>query len=245
MSKERSLDTAMVLAAGFGTRMRPLTDSTPKPLVPLCGKPLIDWTFDRLRAGQVRRFVVNSHYLPDQIENHFQTKTDVTLSHEAEILETGGGVKKALPLLGASPFFVANADIVWLDGIQPAVNRMRDAFDPDRMDVLLLLHPVATAGGDYAGPGDFHLDPSGIATRRAEQELAPFLFAGLSVLTPDLFDGTPDGPFSLNQIFNKASEAGRLFGIVHDGEWYHVGTPSALAETETVIEHGFTAANTR
>lgn len=239
------LDTAMVLAAGFGTRMRPLTETMPKPLVPLCGKPLIDWTFDRLRAGHVRRFVVNSHYLPQQIQDHFDSATDVALSHEVDILETGGGVKQALPLLGADPFFVANADIVWLDGVRPAVDRMRDGFDPARMDVLLLLHPVATAGGDYSGPGDFHLDPLGRATRRAEQELAPYLFAGLSVLTPSLFEETPDGPFSLNRIFNKAAAADRLFGLVHDGEWYHVGTPAALAETQAVIEHGFTAANTR
>lgn len=239
------IDTAMVLAAGFGKRMRPLTEKTPKPLVRLCGKPLIDWTFERLRSAGLTRFVVNSHYLGDQIAAHFRTAADVTLSPESEILDTGGGVTKALPLLGAKPFFVANADTVWLDGPRPAANRMCDAFDAARMDALLLLHPVATAGGDYGGVGDFHLDPTGVARRRMEHEVAPYLFAGLSVLTPGLFKDAPEGPFSLVRLFDKAAEAGRLHGLVHDGEWYHVGTPEALKQTQTVIELGHTATNTR
>lgn len=239
------IDTAMVLAAGFGKRMRPLTETTPKPLVRLCGKPLIDWTFERLRSAGLTRFVVNSHYLGDQIAAHFKTSEDVILSPEAEILDTGGGVANALPLLGDKPFMVANADTVWLDGPRPAAERMRAAFDPDRMDALLLLHPIATAGGDYAGPGDFHLDPTGLARRRVEHEVAPYLFAGLSVLTPTLFADAPDGAFSLVALFDKAAAAGRLHALVHDGEWYHVGTPEALAETQTVIELGHTASNTR
>ena len=239
------IDTAMVLAAGFGKRMRPLTETMPKPLVPLCGKPLIDWTFERLRAVKLTRFVVNSHYLGDQIAAHFHDALDVTLSPEADILDTGGGVANALPLLGKKPFFVANADTVWLDGPKPAAARMRDAFDPEAMDALLLLHPVATAGGDYRGVGDFFLDPTGHARRRAEQQVAPYLFAGLSILTPDLFDGAPEGAFSLVRLFEKAAASNRLFGLVHDGEWYHVGTPEALEETQTVIELGHTASNTR
>lgn len=241
----REYGTAMVLAAGFGKRMRPLTDNKPKPLVPLCGTPLIDWTMARLRAGGVSRFVVNSHYLGDQIAAHFRADKDVTLSPEPEILETGGGVRKALPLLGDAPFFVANADIVWLDGTIPATRRMADTFDPARMDVLLLLHPVAQAGGDYSGVGDFHMDPEGRVTRRGENRVAPFLFAGLSILTPALFEDTPEGAFSLNRIFDAAAARDRLYGLVHDGEWYHVGTPDALRETEEIISLGNTTTNTR
>lgn len=237
--------TAMVLAAGFGKRMRPLTETLPKPLIPLCGTPLIDWTMARLRAAGVGRFVVNSHYLADRIAAHFDGAGDVTLSHESEILETGGGVRNALRLLGDQPFFVANADTVWLDGPIPAAARMAASYDPGRMDALLLLHPVATAGGDYAGPGDYALDSLGRAERRRENVVAPFLFAGLSILTPSLFEGMPDGAFSLNRVFDAAEAAGRLFALVHDGEWYHVGTPSALEETEAVIDRGHTAANTR
>jgi MurNAc alpha-1-phosphate uridylyltransferase len=239
------IDTAMVLAAGFGKRMRPLTETVPKPLIPLCGTPLIDWTMARLRAAGVGHFVVNSHYLADRIEAHFAGAPDVTLSYEPEILDTGGGVRNALPLLGEGPFFAANADTVWLDGPVPAARRMAAAFDPARMDALLLLHPVATAGGDYAGPGDYALDPLGRAERRREHSVAPHLFAGLSVLTPALFDGAPAGAFSLNRVFDAAERAGRLHALVHDGEWYHVGTPAALEETESVIERGHTQANTR
>lgn len=239
------IETAMVLAAGFGSRMRPLTETTPKPLIPLCGAPLIDWTMARLRAGGVTRFVVNAHYLGDQIEAHFKDAPDVTLSPEVEILDTGGGVAKALPLLGADPFLVANADTVWLDGTGSAVARLAAAFDPDVMDALLLLHPTVAAGGDYDGIGDFTVDDEGRATRRAEGRIAPFLFAGVSVLTPGLFKDAPSGAFSLNRLFNEAQGRGRLFGLVHDGEWYHVGTPGALEETQRIIERGHTIANTR
>lgn len=239
------LTTAMVLAAGFGKRMRPLTDRIPKPLVPLLGKPLIDWTLARLRDGAVTNFVVNSHYKGDQIAAHFTDAKNITLSPETEILETGGGVKKALPLLGTGPFFVANADIVWLDGTQPAIARMRDVFDPNRMDALLLVHPTVATGGDYDGVGDYHLDNTGVLSRRSGSDEAPFVFTGVSILKPDLFSDTPEGAFSLNVIFDRAQEAGRLYGLVHDGEWYHVGTPAALSLTEQAIEQGYTASNTR
>ena len=168
-----TLTKAMVLAAGFGKRMRPLTDTMPKPLVPLRGAPLIDWTMARLRAGGVTDFVVNSHYLGDQIAAHFDGDEDVKLSPEADILETGGGVKQALPLLGTDPFFVSNADTVWLDGTTSAVSRMRDAFDPAEMDILLLLHPTVAVGGDYDGPGDYHMDSKGQLRRRKTQHVAP------------------------------------------------------------------------
>lgn len=240
-----SLSTAMVLAAGFGKRMLPLTDSVPKPLVCLRGAALIDWTMARLRAGGVQSFVVNSHYLGDQIAAHFEGVDHVTLSPEVEILETGGGVKKALPLLGESPFFVTNSDTIWLDGAMPAVTRMRQAYDSDKMDILLLVHPTALTRGDYDGIGDFHMAASGQLTRRATRHPAPFVFAGLSILRPNLFDDAPAGAFSLNVLFDKAQASGRLFGLVHDGEWYHVGTPEALAETDRLIEQENISVNTR
>ncbi|MDF1749374.1 MAG: nucleotidyltransferase family protein [Alphaproteobacteria bacterium] len=241
----QSITTAMVLAAGFGKRMRPLTETRPKPLVELCGSPLIDWTMARLRAGGVSRFVVNSHYLGDQIATHFKDQPDVTISPEAVILETGGGVKAALPSLGTAPFITANADIVWLDGPIPAVARLVEAFDPAVMDVLLLLHPVTTAAGDYTGPGDYTLDQMGVAARRVEKAVVPFLFAGVAVMKPELFRDAPEGAFSLNWIFDRAEQAGTLYALVHDGEWYHIGTPQALRETEWVIARGHTKSNTR
>jgi len=225
---------AMVLAAGFGKRMRPLTDTTPKPLVPLLGKPLIDWVIDRLKAGGIRSFVVNAHYLGDQIEAHFTGRDDVLLSPEQEILDTGGGVKKALPLLDAPSFVVANADSVWLDGPRPAVTRLLEFWDPERMDVLLLLTPVDTAHG-YDGSGDYFLDADGRARRRAHDQPAPLVFAGVHVLAAHLFNDTPDGFFSLNILFDRAEKAGRLFGIPHDGRWYHIGTPDSLRSAQHAI----------
>jgi MurNAc alpha-1-phosphate uridylyltransferase len=239
------IDTAMVMAAGFGKRMRPLTDTVPKPLIPLCGAPLIDWTMARLRAGGITRFVVNSHYLGDQIAAHFAGAADVTLSPEPDILETGGGAAKALPLLGDGPFLVANADTVWLDGTGSAVARMIDAFDPDRMDALLFLHPTVAAGGDYDGIGDYTLESDGRAVRRAEGRMAPYLLAGMYILSPSLFADAPKGKFSANVLFDAAQARDRLYGLVHDGEWYHVGTPEALEETQRIIERGHTKANTR
>lgn len=226
--------TAMVLAAGFGKRMRPLTETTPKPLVPLLGKPLIDWVMDRLQAGGIHNYVVNSHYLGDQIEAHFTGRDDVLLSPEQDILDTGGGVKKALPLLDSSWFVVANADSIWLDGPRPAVTRLLETWDPERMDILLLLTPVDTAHG-YNGTGDYFLDADGRARRRSSGEPAPLVFAGVQVLATHLFDDSPDGFFSLNILFDRAEKAGRLFGISHDGRWYHIGTPESLISAQDVI----------
>ncbi|MEQ8604837.1 MAG: nucleotidyltransferase family protein [Marivibrio sp.] len=248
MSVPPPIDAAMLLAAGFGTRMRPLTDDRPKPLIEVCGKPLIDWAAERLRAGGVSRLVVNAHYLADRIAEHFADADDVRLSPEPEILETGGGVKQALPLLtegrGAAPFFVVNADALWLDGQNPAVDRLKAAWNDAAMDALLLLHPTVAAD-DYHGAGDYHLDPDGRARRREEGEIAPFLFAGVQILSPRLFADAPDGAFSLNRLYDRAQEDGRLAALVHDGEWYHVGTPDALAATEEVIARGHTKTNTR
>ncbi len=238
------IDRAMVLAAGFGTRMRPLTDDRPKPLVRLCGKPLVDWAMAHLRAAGVSRFVVNAHYHADQIAAHFDGVPDVAVSREPEILDTGGGVAKALPLLGEAPFFVVNADAVWLDGVRPALDRLAEAWDPARMDALLLLQPAATID-DYTGAGDFHLDPTGRARRRTELEIAPYVFAGVQILSPRLFEAAPAGAFSLNRLYDAAEAEERLAGLVHDGEWYHVGTPAALDHAADVIERGHTRSNTR
>lgn len=238
------IDTAMLLAAGFGKRMRPLTDTVPKPLVPLAGRPLIDWARDRMEKAGINRFVVNTHYLADRLDAHFADDPAVTLSREPDILETGGGVAKALPLLGEKPFVVANADAVWLDGPTPSVQRLIDAWDGRKMDALLLFQPTVAAN-DYGGAGDYFLDPNGLASRRREGEVAPYLFAGVQILSPKLFEGAPDGAFSLNTLYDKAEEKGRLRAIVHDGEWYHVGTPRALSEVEETISLGHTKSNTR
>lgn len=243
-----AIRTAMLLAAGFGKRMRHLTADRPKPMVELAGKPLIGWAMDRLEAAGVERFVVNTHYLGDRIEAHFAAHfagdPRITLIHEPDILETGGGVKNALPLLGDAPFFVVNSDAVWLDGAYPALKRLNEAWDPERMDILLLMMP-SVGILDYAGPGDYHLEQDGLARRRKEGEVSPYVFAGVQIISPRAMKDTPEGAFSLNIVYDRAEQEGRLFGIVHDGEWYHVGTPEALAETEEIIALGHTKANTR
>lgn len=234
-------ETAMVLAAGLGTRLRPLTEETPKPLVKVAGRPLIDWVLDRLAAAGVKRAVVNTHWLAERIVDHLAERRapEIIYSHEPEILETGGGVKKALPLLGPGPFFAVNAKILWLNGKIDALHRLVAAWDDARMDALLLLQPTATAVG-YDGLGDFVLDPIGSIRRRREREVAPFLFSGIQLLHPRLFEGAPDGFFSLNLLYDRAIEAGRLYGLRHDGEWYHVSTPRQLAEVEErLAEVGF------
>ena len=238
------IDTAMVLAAGFGTRMRPLTETTPKPLIKLLGKPLIDWSMERLRAGGVTRFVVNTHYLAHQLEAHFADAGDVTIIHEPDILETGGGVKNALHLLGDKPFFAVNTDAIWLEGPYPALGRLRRNWRPEAMDAMLLLQPTVRAF-DYYGSGDYRLDPDGRAERRGEGEVVPYVFSGVQILHPRLFENAPDGAFSLNRIYDEAQVNGRLYGLPHDGEWYHVGTPEALAQAEAIIAHGQTKSNTR
>jgi N-acetyl-alpha-D-muramate 1-phosphate uridylyltransferase len=230
---------AMVLAAGKGLRLRPITLSRPKPLVEVGGQTMLDGVLDRLAAAGVAEAVVNAHYLGQMIESHLQgrTRPRIHLSHEEALLETGGGVKKALPLLGEEPFFVINGDILWRDGKVPALRRLAEAWDGARMDALLLLQPTATAVG-YEGLGDFVMDQLGRLRRREEGEVAPFLFAGLQILSPGLFAGTPDGPFSLNLIYDRALAAGRLYGLRHDGAWYHVGTPEDLQRVEAALAPG-------
>ncbi len=230
---------AMVLAAGLGKRMRPLTDDLPKPLVVLAGRTLLDRALDRLAAAGVGQIVVNSHYRADMIAAHLAGRADITLSPEEVLLETGGGVQAALPHLGTGPFFVVNSDAVWRDGPTPALERLAGHWNDETMDALLLMVPTpAIAGGTVNDKGDYHLEPDGRARRRGEGDIAPFLFGGIQVLHPRLFEGAPDGPFSLNVLYDRAEAAGRLHGMRHDGDWYHVGTPGDLAVAEAELGGG-------
>ncbi len=230
----------MVLAAGFGERMRPLTLRMPKPLVPLAGKPLIDHVLDRLAEAGVETAVVNVHYLPDQLEAHLASRRgrppETLVSDERGVLlDTGGGVTKALPLLGPGPFFIHNADSVWSEGASPALSRMLKKWNPDVMDCLLLLAPGATSIG-YAARGDFAMDQDGRLARRGANEVVPFAFAGVSLCDERLFEGAPQGRYSLNLLWDRSLAKGRLYGIRLDGCWMHVGTPQALAEAEAAFE---------
>jgi MurNAc alpha-1-phosphate uridylyltransferase len=221
----------MVLAAGLGKRMRPITATTPKPLVEIGGRSMLDHALDRLVEAGVPHAVVNVHYLADLIEARLSRRTAprITVSDERDaLLETGGGLKRALPLLGDAPFLLMNSDSLWIEGPQSNVVRLVEAWDPERMDILLLLASTATSFG-YDGSGDFSMDPTGLLERRGERRMAPFVYAGVAILKPELFADTPDGPFSLNLLFDRAIEAGRLHGLRLDGEWLHVGTPDAIA----------------
>jgi N-acetyl-alpha-D-muramate 1-phosphate uridylyltransferase len=227
----------MVLAAGAGTRMQPLTDKIPKPMVAVAGKALIDHVLDRLAQAGVERAVVNVHYLAEQLIKHLASRTrpQIVISDERGLLlGTGGGVKKALPELGDAPFFHINSDTIWIDGVKPNLTRLADAFDPAAMDGLLLLASTAGSVG-YAGRGDFALAPDGRLRRRAEQEIAPFVYAGAAILSPALFAGAPSGEFSLTTLFDRATDAGRLQGIRLEGLWMHVGTPDAVGAAEAAI----------
>ncbi len=228
--------SAMVLAAGLGLRLRPLTDERPKPLVPVAGRALIDHVLDRLVAAGARRAVVNLHYKGELIERHLAGRRDIEIefSHEEQLLDTGGGVKKALPLLD-DIFFVVNSDVIWLDGTVAALQRLMRAFVPEKRDAELLLQRTTHAVG-YEGQGDFMLDPQGFLRRRGEREIAPYLFAGIQILHRRLFDHAPEGAFSLNRLWDEAIAAGRAKALVHDGEWFHVGTRSGLAATEARLD---------
>ena len=221
--------SAMILAAGLGTRLRPITDTTPKPLVAVGGRPLIDHALDRLAEAGVEHVVVNLHYKAAMIADHLTSRDHprIELSEEAELLDTGGGVARALPSLGEA-FFAVNSDVFWLDNEPPALLRLAAAFEPATTDAVLLLQPMATAVG-YDGSGDYLLDDKGNPRRRREREPAPYLFAGIQLLHRRLFDEAPGGVFSLVRVFDRAEASGRLAAIVHDGEWYHVGTPDGLA----------------
>ena len=228
---------AMVLAAGLGVRMKPLTDCIPKPLVQVAGKPLIDHVLDRLADAGVERAVVNVHYLADAIERHLAGRRvpAIVMSDERGILlETGGGVVKALPLLGSAPFFLINSDTIWIDSVKPNLARLAESFDPDRMDALLLLAPTTTSIG-YAGRGDYAMAADGRLERRGERDVVPFVYAGTAIFRPELFAGAPEGRFSLTRLFDRAEEAGRLHGLRLEGVWMHVGTPDAIALAEAAL----------
>jgi MurNAc alpha-1-phosphate uridylyltransferase len=221
----------MVLAAGLGTRLRPVTETIPKPLIEINGRTLLDHAIDQLAAVGVESVVVNVHYKAAMIAAQLARRDQprIEISHEPELLDTGGGVACALPLLD-DVFFVVNSDVFWLDGKDRSLQRLAAAFDPERMDAILLLHRTVMAVG-YEGSGDYLIDPSGSPHRRSECEVAPFLFAGLQLLHRRAFAGISDRVFSLVRLFDRAEEAGRLQAIVHDGEWYHIGTPHGLAAT--------------
>jgi MurNAc alpha-1-phosphate uridylyltransferase len=225
---------AMVLAAGLGLRMRPLTDRMPKPLVRVAGRALLDHVLDKLAEAGVKEAVVNVHYLPDQIIDHVATRKQprVIISDERDqVLGTGGGVVKALPLLDQLPFFHVNSDTMWIDGVRPNLARLAEAFDPARMDILMLMAPTTSSIG-YCGSGDYAMLPDGALRKRREHQVVPFVYAGAAIMSPSLFADAPAGEFSLTKTFDRANEQERLFGLRLDGVWMHVGTPEAIDAAE-------------
>lgn len=229
-------DTAMVLAAGLGKRMRPLTATQPKPLVRVAGKPLIDHALDRLADAGIARAVVNVHYLADALEAHVIERDvpKVTISDErAQLLETGGGLVRASEHL-PEPFFCLNADNIWLDGPKNAFADLSARWDRAAMDALLLVVPHVRAG-NFNGPGDFHMDAQGRLSRRKAGRIAPFIYTGIQLVSHRLLRGAPGGAFSTNILWNRAIEQGRLFGVAFTGQWFEVGTPQAIVPTEAAL----------
>lgn len=230
-------DTAMVMAAGLGKRMRPLTASQPKPLVRVNGKALIDYSLDKLAEAGVAKAVVNVHYLADALEGHLAARKKgpkTTISDERELLlETGGGMVKAAPML-PDPFFCLNSDNIWLDGPRDAFRELSDAWDAERMDALLLVVPHARAV-NYQGKGDFHLDPLGRISRRRTGRIAPFIYTGIQIVSHRLLRDAPEGAFSTNVLWERAIAEGRLYGLSHTGLWCEVGDPGAIAPTEALL----------
>ena len=234
-------DTAMVLAAGLGLRMRPLTVDKPKALVPVAGKPLIDHVLDRLEAGGIHKAVVNVHYLADAMEAHLDQRggaLDIVVSDERDaLLETGGGLVHARPLLGEKPFYVVNADNLWLDGPVDTLQLLANRWDGAEMDALLLVVPLARANC-HKGAGDFHMDGNGRIARRKPGRIAPFVFTGIQLVSPAFLDDAPTGAFSTNILWNRAIEKGRVYGVVHQGLLFDVGTPAAIPVTEAMLADG-------
>lgn len=232
-----AITRAMILAAGLGTRMGNLTHDRPKPLVPVLGRTLIDRVIDRLIAGGIKTIVVNVHYKADMLRAQLAQRKDVEIiicDETDAILDTGGAIAKALEHFKGEPFFTQNSDSIWVEGMGRAMTRMRDSWKPDSMDCLMLLAPTTSSLG-YDGRGDFEMNALGQLKRRAELKLAPFVWTGMQILHPRLFDGAPTGRFSINPLWDKAIERERLFGIRLDGVWIHVGTPEGLVEAETFL----------
>lgn len=233
------LETAMVMAAGLGKRMRPLTATRPKPLVEVAGKTLLDHNLDRLRAAGVKRAVVNVHYLADALEAHLKNKVkdiEITVSDERDaLLETGGGLIRALPLIPADPFLCINSDNLWVDGPTDAIRLLEQRWNAEEMDALLLLVPLARANC-HGGQGDFHMDPCGkIVSRRQKGKVAPFVYTGIQIVSHRLLRDAPEGAFSTMILWERALEEGRLYGLVHQGLWFDVGTPGAVKKTEAML----------
>jgi MurNAc alpha-1-phosphate uridylyltransferase len=228
------IDTAMILAAGRGERMRPLTDTIPKPLIAVAGRSLLERSLDRLIAHGVRNIVVNVHHLGQQIADRIGDRARIV--YEERLLETGGSVKNALPLLGAGPFFVLNGDGLWREKSGTMLERLEMKWNPERMDALLLLHPIhKVIGREATDRGDYFIEPGGRARYRRIASLAPYVFASVSVCDARLFQDSPEGAFSLLKLWNQAEDKGRLFAVFNDGDWFHIGTPQALAEAERML----------
>jgi MurNAc alpha-1-phosphate uridylyltransferase len=234
-------ETAMVMAAGLGKRMRPLTASRPKPLIELAGKPLIDHVLDRLRAAGVRKLVVNVHYLADSLEAHLKKHDhdfEIQVSDERGVLlETGGGLVRALPKIASDPFLVVNSDNYWVDGPADALRLLASHWDEGKMDALLLVVPQARAG-NHSGQGDFHMDAHGRLKRRGPSKVAPFVFTGIQMISKRLLEGAPEGDFSTYLLWDRAIGQGRCFGAVHQGLWFDVGTPGSIKATEQALVDG-------
>ena len=234
-------DTAMVMAAGLGKRMRPLTATRPKPLVEVAGKALIDHALDRLRAAGIRKIVVNVHYLADALEAHLKVRAgdfDVKISDERKLLlETGGGMIQAEPMIGADPFLVVNSDNYWVDGPADTLHLLASLWREPDMDALLLVVPQARAG-NHRGPGDFHMTADGRLARRQKGKVAPFVFTGIQMISKRLLKDAPEGAFSTNILWDRAIAGGRCFGAVHQGLWFDVGNPTAIKATERALQHG-------
>jgi MurNAc alpha-1-phosphate uridylyltransferase len=230
----------MIMAAGLGKRMRPLTATRPKPLIEVAGRSLLDHVLDHLRTAGVRKVVVNVHYLADSVEAHLASGAhdlEVVISDERDqLLETGGGLIKAEPLIDADPFLAINSDNFWVDGPADTLKLLASHWDDERMDALLLLVPLARAE-NHRGMGDFHMDRSGRLRRRDRSRVAPFVFTGIQMLSKRLLRDAPEGPFSTNILWNRAIEEGRCFGAVHQGLWFDVGTPKSIGMTETALQN--------
>ena len=232
------VQTAMIMAAGLGKRMRPLTATRPKPLVKVAGKAMIDHCLDKLWEAGITKVVVNAHYLPDALEAHLKSVSypfEIRISDErAQLMETGGGLVQAEPLIEEDRFFCINSDNLWSDGPTNSLQRLSERWDDDEMDALLLLAPQ-TSAHNYKGAGDFRLDEHGRVTRRLPNRQAPFIYTGIQLLSKRLLRDAPDGPFSTNILWSRAIEEERLFGLVHEGDWFEVGTPEAIAPTEAAL----------
>ena len=235
------IESAMVMAAGIGKRMRPLTATRPKPLVRVAGKALIDHSLDRIEAAGIGHVVVNVHYLADALEAHLAAqKRNFTIAvsdERGQLLETGGGMVKALPLLTGDPILIVNSDNIWTDGPQDSIRHLARHWDAAKMDALLLVIRQASATG-HGGRGDFHMDPAGRLSRRKPGHVAPFVYTGIQLVSRRLLDGAPDGAFSTNILWDRAIAAGRLYGLSHMGQWFDVGTPASIAPTEAALTDG-------